>query len=182
MFVVDRKNPLSVKDVYLEIFKNGYAEINFVKFLGGGLHYYDKEFIGVKIFKDLFPNISLIVNVGNTHIEFINKVGVHKHSIIDSIVKACEHLEDNKSYKPIFDLICGFMYEFIDSVLYNLYDAYLSTDGEFLMSAYDDKLILNEDSKCEIVIEKNEYDTTQLATAFMLLKNGSPDLIKEIIE
>lgn len=182
MFVVDRKNPLSVKDVYLEIFKNGYAEINFVKLLVGGLHYYDKEFIGVKIFKDLFPNISLIVNVGNTHIEFINKVGVHKHSIIDSIVKACGCLEDNKSYRPIFDLICGFMYEFIDSVLYDLYDAYLSTDGEFLMSAYDNKLILNEDSKCEIVIEKNEYDTTQLATAFMLLKNGSPDLIKDIIE
>ena len=74
------------------------------------------------------------------------------------------------------------MYEFIDSVLYDLYDAYLNTDGEFLMSAYDDKLILNEDSKCEIVIEKDKYDTTQLATAFMLLKNGSPDLIKEIIE
>lgn len=182
MFVVDRKSPLSVKDVYLEIFKNGYAEINFVKFLVGGLHYYDKEFIGVKIFKDLFPNISLIVNVGNTHIEFINKVGAYKHSIIDSIVKACGCLEYNKSYKQIFDLICGFMYEFIDSVLYDLYDAYLSTDGEFLMSTYDDKLILNEDSKCEIVIEKNEYDTTQLATAFMLLKNGSPDLIKEIIE
>lgn len=192
-----------IEDIYIELFKTGKVDINFIKLLGG-LHYYDKEFFGIKISKDEDSTLWMTVLVDVNKLESLNEnfvMGSNDVGLMESVMQSNmrinqlnkDRVTDKANLSYILNNMIEFVIRFLKHDLYKLYYAYLHMKTSFSIKVkengvvvesnfFDDHYADEGSYDDKYFIEAKNYTSAILAAVFMNLMCGFPRAAEMILK
>ena len=192
-----------IEDIYIELFKTGHVDINFIKLLGW-LHYYDKEFFGIKISKDEDSTLWMTVLVKVDKLLSLNEnfvMGSNDVSLMESVMQSNmrinqlnrDRVTDKANLSYVLNNMIEFVIRFLKHDLYKLYYAYLQMKTSFSIKVKENGIIVEShffddhyadegsyDDK--YFIEAKNYTSAILAAVFMNLMCGLPRAAEMILK
>ena len=192
-----------IEDIYIELFKTGHVDINFIKLLGG-LHYYDKEFFGIKISKDEDSTLWMTVLVKVDKLMSLNEnfvMGLNNVGLMESVMQSNmrinqlnkDRVTDKANLSYILNNMIEFVIRFLKHDLYKLYYTYLQMKTSFSIKVKENGIIVEShffddhyadegsyDDK--YFIEAKNYTSAILAAVFMNLMCGLPRAAEMILK
>nr|DAE82443.1 MAG TPA: hypothetical protein [Caudoviricetes sp.] len=192
-----------IEDICIELFKTGQVDINFIKLLGG-LHYYDKEFFGIKISRDEDSTLFMTVLVNVDKLISLNEnfpIGLNYTSLIESVMQSNmrinqlnkDRVTNKANLAYVLNTMLEFVVHFAKHDLYKLYYAHLQIKNSFsikvkengikLKSHYFDDHYADEGSyDDEYFIEAKNYTSATLAAVLMNLMCKFPNAAEMILK
>jgi hypothetical protein len=194
-----------IEDICIELFKTGQVDINFIKLLGG-LHYYDKEFFGIKISRDEDENSTLFMTVlvSVDKLTSLNEnfpMGLNYTGLIESVMQSCmrinqlnkDRVTDKANLAYILNSMLEFAIHFAKHDLYKLYYIHLQIKTSFSIKVkehgimleshfFDDHYADEGSYDDKYFIEAKNYTSAILASVLMNLMCRFPNAAEMILK